>query len=134
MKIINRAERKGSLVEFEKGDILEELRQVRKNQFYLYFSSLIDLDILELKILKHILMGNNKEIAFQTLDKRYKKVWLLSWNKYCNRLIYRDIELKYTLIFSRGGVLIYPNSLDVNKCLKVSLHFLGTLEMAGCLR
>ncbi|MDA3855958.1 MAG: hypothetical protein PF569_06855 [Candidatus Woesearchaeota archaeon] len=134
MRIINRVERKGSLVEFEKGDILEELRQVRKNQFYLYFSSLIDLEILELKILKHILQGNNKEIAFQTLDKRYKKVWLLSWNKYCNRLIYRDIELKYTLIFSRGGVLIYPNSLDINKCLKVSLHFLGTLEMAGCLR
>lgn len=134
MRIINRVERKGSLSEFVKGDILEELRQVRKNQFYLYFSSLIDLDILELKISKHILQGNNKEIAFQTLDKRYKKVWLLSWNKYCNRLIYRDIELRYTLIFSRGGVLIYPNSLDVNKCLKVSLHFLGTLEMAGCLR
>ncbi len=134
MRIINRVERKGSLVEFDKGDILEELRQVKKNQFHLYFSYLIDLDVLELKILKHILNGNNKEIAFQTLDKRYKKVWLLTWNKYCNRLIYRDSELRYTLIFSRGGVLIYPNSLDVNKCLKVSLHFLGTLEMAGCLR
>ncbi len=79
-------------------------------------------------------MGNNKEIVFQTLDKRYKKVWLLSWNKYCNRLIYRDSELRYTFVFSRGGVLIYPNSLDINNYLKVALHFLGTLEMAGCLR
>ena len=134
MKIINRFERKGKLIEFKKGEILDELRKVRPNQYYLYFSYLIDLDVLEVKILKHILMGNNREIAFQTLDKRYKKVWLLSWNKYCSRLIYRDSELRYTFVFSRGGVLIYPNSLDIDNYLKVALHFLGILEMAGCLK
>jgi hypothetical protein len=134
MKVINRLERKGELIEFESGDILEELRRVRDNVYYLYFSHLVDLDVLEVKISKHILRDKNREIVFQTLDRRYKKVWLLSWNKFCNRLIYRDQDLKFSMIFSKGGVLIYPNNLESEKHLKVGLHFLGTLEMAGCLK
>lgn len=134
MKLINRLKRKGELIEFDNGEILEELRKVKFNTYYLYFSQLIDLDILEVKISKHILKNMNREIVFQTLDRRYKKVWLLSWNKFSNRLIYRDSDLKFTCVFSRGGVLIYPNYLDIEKHLKISLHFLSTLEMAGCLR
>lgn len=134
MKILNKLERKGELLEFEKGEVLEELRKVNLNVYYLYFSQLIDLNILENKVLKHILKDKNKEIAFQTKDRRYKKVWLLSWNKFNNRLIYRDEELKFTYVFSRGGVLIYPNSLSLEKYLKSSLHFLRTLEMGGCLK
>jgi hypothetical protein len=134
MKILNKLERKGEKINFETGELLEELRKVNLNVYYLYFSQIIDLEFLEVKINKHILKENNRQIVFQTLDRRYKKVWLLSWNKFCNRLIYRDLELKFTCLFSRGGVLIYPNSLDSDKNLKVCLHFLGTLEMAGCLK
>jgi hypothetical protein len=134
MKIINRLSRKGELIEFDNGEILEELRKVKNNTYYLYFSQIINLYILENKILKLILKNKNKQITFQTKDRRYKTVWLLSWNKFSNRLIYRDLELNFTCVFSRGGVLIYPNSLSSEKYLKVSLHFLKTLEMAGCLK
>jgi len=134
MKIISRCENKGELIKFESTEILDELRKIRVYIYYMSFSSIIDLNNLENKILKHILKGNNKQITFQARNRRFKLVWILSWNKFKTRLIYRDDKLKYTLLFSKGGVLIYPNSSSHDKSLKLAIYFIRTLEMGGCLK